>query len=76
MATSGVSDLDGVSSGEEVVAVSKPTKGVKPGQQAPKSGQYKQPGKSTEVTAVQGKPMPPGAPGKKWVLVDPTKHKK
>ncbi len=56
--------------------MSTPKKGVKPGEPAPKSGQYKQPGSGTEVTAIEGKPMPPGEPGKKWILVDPTKHKK
>ena len=55
---------------------------VKPGAEAPKSGQYKVVGPrggdlGREVTAVQGKPMPPTqGPGQGYVLVDPTKHKK
>ncbi len=52
-------------------------KGLTPGTPAPESGQYKNPGTGTEVTAVKGKPLPPTPePGQKYVLVDPTKHKK
>lgn len=54
----------------------------KPGTPAPKSGQYKPVGPrggnagSTEITAIQGKPLPPSdKPGQAWQLVDPTKHK-
>ncbi len=56
---------------------------VKPGQPTPKSGQYKTVGPrggdrgSNEITAVEGKPMPPTQkPGDKFRLVDETKHKK
>jgi hypothetical protein len=32
---------------------------------------------NTEITAVEGKPLPPTSkPGNGWKLVDPTKHKK
>lgn len=54
---------------------------LKPGAEAPKSGQYKVVGPrggdaGREVTAVKGKPMPPtDKPGMGYVLVDPTKHK-
>lgn len=54
----------------------------KPGTPAPASGQYRPVGPkggnagSNEITAVQGKPLPPtpGA-GQSWKLVDKTKHK-
>ncbi|MBS5859835.1 YjzC family protein [bacterium] len=56
---------------------------LKPGMPAPKSGQYKEVGprggfvSNTEITAVQGKPMPPtDKSGNSYVLVDSTKHKK
>ncbi|HWR15638.1 MAG TPA: hypothetical protein VN577_12470 [Terriglobales bacterium] len=54
--------------------------GLKPGQTAPKSGQYQQVGprggKGTEVTSVKGEPLPPApAKGVTYTLVDPTKHK-
>lgn len=55
---------------------------IKPGAPAPASGQFVQVGPrggnagSTEITAVQGKPMPPTTrPGQQWQMVDPTKHK-
>jgi hypothetical protein len=53
---------------------------VKPGQAAPASGQYQRigprGGKGVEITAVKGKPMPPGEkPGSTYLLVDPTKHR-
>lgn len=58
-------------------------KPIKPGTPAPISGQYRPVGPrggfigSTEVTAVQGKPMPPTQkPGQGFVPVDPTKHKR
>jgi hypothetical protein len=53
----------------------------KPGQSAPISGQYvivgPRGGKTgTEVTAVEGKPLPPTPkPGQGYILVDKTKHK-
>ena len=53
------------------------SKTQKPGTPAPKSGQYKNPGTGTEVTGVQGKPLPPTPrPGQGYTLVDPTKHKR
>lgn len=55
---------------------------LKPGMGTPVSGQYEVVGPKggktgTEVTAVEGKPLPP-TPGKGmgYKLVDPTKHKK
>ncbi len=54
---------------------------LKPGTPAPNSGQYVQIGPKgkvgTEITAVQGKPLPPTqTPGTVFKLVDKTKHKK
>lgn len=48
-----------------------------PGEKAPKSGQYINTRTKTEVTVTQGEPLPP-TPKKnqKYILVDPTKHKK
>ena len=52
------------------------TKSSKPGTPAPASGQYHQPGRKTEITAIKGKPLPPTSkPGGSWVLGDKTKHK-
>lgn len=52
-------------------------KGIKPGTPAPDSGQYRPTGGGSEITAVQGKPLPPSSkPGGSWQLVDKTKHKK
>lgn len=52
-------------------------KRYKPGEIAPRSGQYKNTTTGTEVTVTKGEPFPP-TPGPKqyYVLVDPTKHKK
>jgi hypothetical protein len=52
-------------------------KSNRPGTPAPASGQYKPSGGGkTEVTAIQGKPLPPTPrPGQHWNLVDKTKHK-
>jgi len=53
---------------------------IKPGQEAPKSGQYGVVGPrggrtGAEVTAVKGKTMPPTPKsGQGYVLVDPTKN--
>lgn len=53
---------------------------IKPGQDAPKSGQYAVVGprggkQGPEVTAVKGKTMPPTPKsGQGYVLVDPTKN--
>ncbi len=54
---------------------------LRPGEKAPKSGQYevvgpRGGGTGREVTAVAGKPLPPTArPGQGYRLADPTKHK-
>lgn len=55
-------------------------KQIKPGQTAPKSGQYQQigprGGKGNEVTVVKGEPLPPTpAKGTTYKLVDATKNK-
>lgn len=49
----------------------------RPGERAPKSGQYKNIKTKTEVTVTRGEPLPP-TPKKdqKYILIDPTKHKK
>jgi len=55
-------------------------KGMKPGQIAPRSGQYQQigprGGQGKEITGVRGKPLPP-APKKgiTYQLVNPTHNK-
>lgn len=56
------------------------TRGLKPGQPTPRSGQYQQigprGGKGPEVTSVKGEPLPPApTKGTTYNLVDPTKHK-
>lgn len=54
---------------------------LRPGQEAPRSGQYEQIGSrgartGQEVTAVRGKPMPPTPKaGMSYRLADATKHK-
>ena len=53
---------------------------LKPGQPAPKSGQYQtigpRGGKGDEITSTKGNPLPPTQKsGSTYVLVDPTKHK-
>lgn len=55
-------------------------KGLRPGQRAPRSGQYEQRGprggSGKEVTVTKGEPLPPAPkPGMTYVLVDPTKNK-
>jgi hypothetical protein len=55
------------------------TSGLKPGQTAPRSGQYQQigprGGRGPEVTSVKGEPLPPTpTPGSTYKLVDATKH--
>jgi hypothetical protein len=58
-----------------------PNKSIKPGNTAPKSGQYAVVGPrggntNKEVTAVKGNTMPPTTkPGQTYNLVDPTKNK-
>lgn len=59
--------------------MSKPN-GLKPGNEAPKSGQYVEigprGGKGREVTSVKGEPLPPTTQqGASYKLVDPTKNK-
>jgi hypothetical protein len=55
---------------------------IRPGQKTPRSGQYQIVGPrggqtGQEVTSVRDKPMPPTQkPGQRYVLVDPTKHRK
>lgn len=56
------------------------TSGLKPGQDAPKSGQYQQVGprggKGHEVTVSKGETLPPTTtPGSTYKLVDATKNK-
>ncbi len=49
----------------------------KPGNIAPKSGQYKNTSTGGEVTVTRGEPLPPTRQsGQQYVLTDPTKHKK
>ncbi|MFH0977653.1 MAG: hypothetical protein V1874_17880 [Spirochaetota bacterium] len=49
---------------------------IKPGEKVTISGQYNNPG-GKEVTLVKGHIAPPtNTPGKKFTLVDKTKHKK
>ncbi len=56
------------------------TKGLKPGESAPASGQYQQRGprggEGKEVTVTRGEPLPPAPkPGMTYDLVDRTKNK-
>jgi hypothetical protein len=57
-------------------------KTYKPGQEAPRSGQYEIIGPrggrtGNERTVVEGEPLPPTPrPNSSFTLVDPTKHKK
>lgn len=55
----------------------------KPGEIVPRSGQYREEGprggqpSSTETTVVEGDRFPPTSkPGRRWQIVDPTKHKR
>jgi hypothetical protein len=58
------------------------TKTYKPGETAPRSGQYEITGPrggrtGNERTVTRGEPMPPPPQkGQGYILVDPTKHKK
>lgn len=62
--------------GMEVITMTT-RKGTKPGKPAPDSGQYRPSSGGSEITAVEGKPMPPTPrPGQTWKLVDKTKHKR
>jgi hypothetical protein len=54
--------------------------GLKPGEIAPRSGQYQEVGprgdKGREVTVTRGEPLPPTTgPDRTYTLVDPTKNK-
>lgn len=56
------------------------SKGLKPGEKAPHSGQYQKVGprggKGDEVTVTKGEPLPPTpSKGTTYNLVDPTKNK-
>jgi len=56
------------------------TSGLKPGNTAPKSGQYQEigprGGRGPEATSVKGAPLPPTqTKGSTYTLVDPTKNK-
>lgn len=56
------------------------TKGLRPGEPAPLSGQYQERGprggKGPEITSEKGNPLPPTRkPGSTYVVVDPTKNK-
>lgn len=62
--------------GEQIARFAIMAKPNKPGTPAPASGQYKPSTGGTEITAIQGKPLPPTPKsGQTWKLVDPTKHK-
>ena len=57
------------------------TSKLRPGEKAPASGQYAKVGPlggktGLEVTATQGKRLPPAKRGETYRLVDRTKHKK
>ncbi len=58
------------------------TKSFKPGETAPRSGQYEILGKrggktGNERTVTKGEPLPPTPKsGEKYILVDKTKHRK
>jgi len=61
--------------------MTKKSKALPPGTPAPVSGQYEEKGPrgggtGAEVTAIEGRPLPPTSkPGNKYDLVDRTKHK-
>lgn len=60
--------------------MSRQTSGLRPGQNAPASGQYQQigprGGKGREITSVKGETLPPGpTKGTTYTLVDATKNK-
>ena len=49
---------------------------LRPGQKAPKSGQYRNTETGYEVTAVRNEPLPPTPKrGQRYRLVDTTKHR-
>lgn len=52
-------------------------KSMPPGTKADRSGQYKNTTTRTEVTVTKGEPLPPTpGRGQRYVMADPTKHKK
>jgi len=52
-------------------------KSLTPGTPAPRSGQYRNTSTGNEVTTVRNEPLPPTPKaGQRYVLVDPTKHRK
>lgn len=52
-------------------------KSMPPGTKVDRSGQYKNTITRTEVTVTRGEPLPPTpARGQRYVMADPTKHKK
>ncbi|PZR73275.1 MAG: hypothetical protein DI537_46815 [Stutzerimonas stutzeri] len=60
--------------------MSKKPRGLRPGQRAPRSGQYQivgpRGGHGPERTVVRGEPLPPTpSAGSTYTLVDPTKTK-
>ena len=60
--------------------MAKKSRGLKPGQKAPASGQYRQVGprggKGREVTVVRGEPLPPTTKrGSTYDIVDRSKNK-
>ena len=54
----------------------KSTRGLRPGNTTPRSGQYRNSRTGAEVTSTQGNPLPPGPKGSRYTLIDPTKHKR
>jgi len=59
------------------------TQSYKPGERPSDSGQFKEVGprggnvSNTEITGIEGKPLPPTSkPGNQWTQVDKTKHKR
>lgn len=56
------------------------SKGLRPGDSTPESGQYQRigprGGKGPEITSIKGKPLPPAPAGSTYKLVDATKHKR
>ena len=53
------------------------TSNLRPGTEAPRSGQYRNNSTGREVTTVRGEPLPPTPkPRQTYDLVDPTKHRR
>ena len=52
-------------------------KQYRPGQTAPRSGQYRNTTTKTEVTVTRGEPFPPTpGRGQSYTMADPTRHKR